>query len=296
MTKFPPSELVLNADGSIYHLHLQPEQIADTIITVGDPGRVEKVSRHFDAVEHRVSKREFLTHTGRIGSKRLTVISTGIGPDNIDIVINELDALANINLETRELKHEKKTLTFIRVGTSGAIQPDLPVGDFVVSSYGIGLDNLMYFYDWQHHLDEAEMQDAFYDFLRETGRLPVRPYLFGGSPPLVHALGKNMHPGITITSPGFYGAQGRQLRAVSRLSSAAIERLSHFAFNGHRITNFEMETAAIYGLSRVLGHKAASCNVLLANRSRNTFVEDTGAVVEKLIVEVLERIVEMELA
>ncbi len=294
MTKFPPSELVLNPDGSIYHLHLLPEQIAGTIITVGDPGRVEKVSRHFDAVELRVAKREFITHTGRIGRKRLTVISTGIGPDNIDIVINELDALANIDLKTRELKPEKTTLTFIRVGTSGAIQPDLSVGDFVVSSYGIGLDNLMYFYDWQHHLQEAEMQDAFYDFLRETGPLPVRPYLFGGNPELVHALGKNMHMGITLTSPGFYGAQGRQLRAPSRLSSGAIERLSHFAVNGHRITNFEMETAAIYGLCRVLGHRAASCNVLLANRSLNTFVEDPGAVVEKLIEEVLERIVEMD--
>ncbi len=294
MAKFPPSELVLNPDGSIYHLHLLPDQIADTIITVGDPGRVEKISRHFDEVEHRVSKREFVTHTGRIGRKRLTVISTGIGPDNIDIVLNELDALANIDLTSRELKPEKKTLTFIRVGTSGAIQPDLSVGDFVVSSYGIGLDNLMYFYEWQHHLEEAEMQDAFYDFLRETGQLPVRPYIFGGSPPLVHALGKNMHMGITITSPGFYGAQGRQLRAISRLSGGAIERLSHFSLDGHRITNFEMETAAIYGLCRVLGHKAASCNVLLANRSRNTFVEDTAAVVEKLIVEVLERIAKMD--
>lgn len=290
MYKFPPSELVLNSDGSIYHLRLQPDQIADTIITVGDPGRVEKVSRHFDAIEHRVSKREFLTHTGRIGNRRLTVISTGIGPDNIDIVINELDALANINLQTRELKPDITPLTIIRVGTSGAIQPDLNVGEFVVSTYGIGLDNLMYFYDWQHHLQEAEMQDAFYDFLRETGPLPVRPYLFGGNPELIYALGKNMHAGITLTSPGFYGAQGRQLRAPARLSSAAIERLSHFAMDGHRITNFEMETAAIYGLCRVLGHRAASCNVLLANRSRNTFVENTADVVERLIVEVLERI------
>ncbi|MBX2929520.1 MAG: nucleoside phosphorylase [Saprospiraceae bacterium] len=294
MPKFAPSELVLNSDGSIYHLHLHPEQIADTILTVGDPGRVEKISRNFDTVEHRVAKREFVTHTGYIGRKRLSVISTGIGPDNIDIVVNELDALANIDLKTRTLKDKHTSLTLIRVGTSGAIQPDLEVGSFVVSSFGIGLDNLLYFYDWQHNLAEAEMQDAFYDYLRETGALPVRPYLFGGNPNVVQALSANMQPGITLTSPGFYGPQGRQLRAPSRLSSGAIERLSHFAFNGHRITNFEMETAAIYGLCRILGHRAASCNVLLANRSRNTFTDDPGAVVKKLIEEVLARVVEMD--
>lgn len=287
MTQFPPSELVLHPDGSIYHLHLHPEQIAGTIITVGDPGRVERVSRHFDAIEHRVSYREFTTHTGRIGSKRISVISTGIGPDNIDIVVNELDALVNIDLKNRTLKPEHTALDIIRVGTSGGIQPDLEVGDFVVSTYAIGLDNLMYFYDWQHHLEEAETQDAFYDFLRETGPLPVRPYLFGGSPALIQQVGSRMHRGITLTSPGFYGAQGRQLRAPGRLSGAAIERLSHFDFGGHRITNFEMETAAIYGLCRVLGHRAASCSVLLANRTRNTFSDNPGAIVERLIEEVL---------
>lgn len=294
MTHFPASELVLNPDGSIYHLNLHPYQIAPTIITVGDPNRVQAVSRHFDAVEHRVAKREFVTHTGRIGTKNLTVISTGIGPDNIDIVLNELDALANIDLEQRSLKPEKTALRIIRIGTSGAIQPELELGDFVISTHGIGLDNLMYFYEWQQREEEAALHDAFYAFLEESGHLPVKPYIFGGNTDLIKTLGEKMTPGITLTSPGFYAPQGRRLRGPSRLASTDIQRLSNFSHQGLRISNFEMETAAIYGLSRVLGHSAASCNVLLANREKNQFHATPQQAVERLIEEVLGKLLEME--
>ena len=288
MTYFPPSELVLNPDGSIYHLSLHPEQVAPLIITVGDPGRVQAVSKHFDAIDHRVSKREFLTHTGRIGTKKITVISTGIGPDNIDIVLNELDALVNIDLEQRLLKPEKTTLDIIRIGTSGALQPDFELGDFVISTYGIGLDNLMHFYEWIQREDEAALQDALLAFLEESGALPVTPYLFGGDKGLINALKGGMKEGITLTSPGFYAPQGRMLRGTSRLVASDIERLSNFSFRQRHISNFEMETAAIYGLSRVLGHRAASCNVLLANRIKNKFHPAPQQAVERLIERVLD--------
>ncbi len=287
MKHFPPSELVLNPDGSIYHLHLLPDQIADTILTVGDPGRVEMISSRFDAVECRVHKREFITHTGRIGTKRLTVISTGIGPDNIDIVLNELDALANINLADRSPKPQHTVLTFIRTGTSGAIQPDLEAGSFVVSAYGIGLDNLMHFYEWRHLPHEADMQQALDAFLLHTGPLPVQPYVFAADSNLVESLRLRMPPGITLTSPGFYAPQGRTLLGKTKLKPQDIDRLSHFEHQSLRIANFEMETAAIFGLSRVLGHRAVSCNVLLANRVRHTFIEDTSAAVSRLVDEVL---------
>lgn len=287
MNHFPPSELVLNPDGSIYHLHLLPEQIANTILTVGDPARVELISSRFDAVECRVRKREFITHTGRIGAKRLTVISTGIGPDNIDIVMNELDALVNIDLTSRAPKPQHTALTFVRVGTSGAIQPDLEVGNFIVSAYGIGLDNLMRFYEWRHLPHEADMQRALDTFLQDTGLLPVQPYVFAADMGLVESLRPRMTPGITLTSPGFYAPQGRTLRGKARLQPKDIDRLSRFECQSLRITNFEMETAALFGLSRVLGHRAVSCNVLLANRARQTFVENTGAAVSRLIDEAL---------
>ncbi len=287
MNHFPPSELILNPDGSIYHLQLLPGQIADTILTVGDPARVELISSRFDAVECRVHKREFITHTGRIGTKRLTVISTGIGPDNIDIVINELDALVNIDLANRVPKLQHTALTFVRVGTSGAIQPHLEVGNFIVSAYGIGLDNLMHFYEWHHLPHEANMQQALDTFLQNSGPLPVQPYVFAADINLVESLRSSMPPGITLTSPGFYAPQGRTLRGKTRLQPQDIDRLSHFECQSLQITNFEMETAALLGLSRTLGHKAVSCNVLLANRTRHTFVEHAGAAVSRLIDEVL---------
>jgi uridine phosphorylase len=290
MLHFPASELVLNPDGSIYHLNLHPEQIAPIIITVGDPGRVPEVSKYFDAIEHRVSKREFVTHTGRIGAQSLTVISTGIGPDNIDIVLNELDALVNIDLKNRSLKAIKTTLHIIRIGTSGSLHEEFELGDFVISAYGIGLDNLMHFYEWTPREDEAALQDALQIFLEESGALPVQPYLFGGDPQLIQALSPGMAAGITLTAPGFYAPQGRQLRGRSRLTASDIERLSNFSHRHLLLSNFEMETSAIYGLSRVLGHRAASCNVLLANRKKNEFHPEPQQAIQNLIEHVLEGI------
>jgi len=288
MSSLSPSELILNADGSIYHLHLHPDQIADTLLTVGDPDRVERVSRHFDRVEHRVHKREFVTHTGYIGQKRLTVLSTGIGPDNIDIVLNELDALANIDFETRREKGKLKTLTIIRVGTSGALQRDIEPGQLVASTFGLGFDNLLTFYDLKPNMGEAELTTALRTFQEVTEHWPVRPYAVSGHSDLIRSVGKNMLLGITITSPGFYGPQGRNLRLRSRLT--ALDKMPHFRHRGHRITNFEMETSAIYGLCRLLGHRALSCNVILANRVRGTFSSEPQKDVDRLIREVLERV------
>lgn len=288
---FKPSELVTNADGSIYHLHLHPEQVATTILTVGDPGRVAKVSQYFDRIDYRVEKREFVTHTGELNGKRLTVISTGIGPDNIDIVINELDALFNIDLHSRQAKDQVTSLDIIRVGTSGAIQPDIPIGQFVASSYAIGLDNLMNFYMWQHRMDEASLLDAFREFLRENGELPVQPYLFGGSRQLLASYSDDAsHQGITLTSPGFYAPQGRQLRAAALMDEHTIQQLHTFEYEGQRILNFEMETSAIYGLCAMLGHRALSYSVLLANRARQEFSTDPDAAVDRLIRHVLDKL------
>lgn len=291
----PASELILNQDGSIYHLNLHPEDIAHTILTVGDPGRVPKVSRHFDEIELRKEKREFITHTGRIGRKRLTVISSGIGPDNIDIVLNELDALFNIDFESRQPKREKTVLNIIRIGTSGGLQPDVPVGSIVAARYGLGFDNLLHFYEYQPSMAEAELFDALQNFLQYAGRLPVPPYITEGSRTLLEDIAGEMFQGITITAPGFYGPQGRRLRLPPRLQSTFLEKLANFEFQQVKITNFEMETAAIYGLARLLGHRALSCNALLVNRPRGSFSEDPKQLENKLIETVLTRISDSEL-
>ena len=290
--KLRESELIINPDGSIYHLKLRPEQIADTILTVGDPGRVGRVSRHFDTIEHKLEKREFHTHTGTLNGRRLTVLSTGIGPDNIDIVLNELDALVNIDLETREVRKEHRQLRIIRVGTCGCLQPDIPVDAFVSSAYGLGLDNLFDFYEYHPNLGEAELFDELQDFLLHAGALPVRPYFFEGAPDLRRRLSANMHTGITLTCPGFYGPQGRQLRLRSRLQLDLIETMSNFESHGLKLLNFEMETSAIFGLARLLGHQAASCNVVLANRRDRTFSPNPQAAIDRLIEEVLERLMD----
>ncbi len=286
MATFSPSELILNADGSIYHLQLLPHHMADTILTVGDPNRVSLVSAHFDKVEYQIQKREFLTHTGWIGERRLTVISTGIGPDNIDIVINELDALANIDLESRTEKKEKKSLKIIRVGTSGALQPDLNPGQLVVSAFGLGLDNLLSYYSFSPNLGEAELTSALLTFQEETERWPAQPYSVSADYHLLNTMGKEMTAGITLTSPGFYGPQGRNLRLKSRMAS--LQTLPVFQYKGYRITNFEMETAALYGLCRLLGHQAVSCNVILANRFQGTFSKNPKSDINYLIQKVLQ--------
>lgn len=284
------AELILGEDGSIYHLHLRPEQVADLIITVGDPNRVELISRHFDKIEYQSAKREFVTHTGELAGRRLTVISTGIGPDNIDIVINELDALFNIDFETRLPKDQHRQATFIRVGTCGSLQPGFSPGDFILSAYGIGLDNLMSFYEYQNQLHELELYDDLTAFLAEMGPLPVNPYVFAGDKTLLERFGPNWAQGITLTSPGFYGPQARRLRAPGLMTAAQIQQLAQFKYKNYRITNFEMETSALYGLCSVLGHRALSASVILANRYAGTFSADPARDADNLIKAVLEEI------
>ncbi len=290
MSQIPSSELVLNPDGSIYHLNLRPEDIAPTILTVGDPERVGRVSRHFDRIEFRRQKREFVTHTGWLGNRRLSVISTGIGPDNIDIVLNELDALVNIDLASRRPKDTHTQLQLVRIGTSGGLQPDLEVDSFVAARFGLGFDNLLSFYEYLPNLAEATLTDELRTFLEYAGHLPVTPYICEGSTMLANVIGEGMHHGITITAPGFYGPQGRQLRLRPRLNPSAIRSLANFSYEGLRILNFEMETAAIFGLSRLLGHRALSCNVLIANRSTGVFSADPYAAIDRLIETVLENV------
>lgn len=286
MNRIAESELIINGRGAIYHLDLKPEELADTIIVVGDPERVKKVSKHFDRIECKQQHREFITHTGYIGYNRLSVMSTGIGPDNIDIAINELDALANIDFETRLIKKDFHKLQIIRFGTSGSLQADIPVDSFVASTHGLGLDNLLNFYAYDKSQDELEMANAFAE---QTDLDPAitSPYAFKGSETLINKFGSEFHKGITVTCPGFYGPQGRILRLGVR-NPDLIDRLTQFKFNNHRITNFEMETSAIYGLGRLLGHDCLSVNAIVANRVVQQFSKDGNAAVEQLIIKALE--------
>lgn len=281
MQKIAESELIINQRGAIYHLNLRPEELADTVITVGDPGRVKEVSKHFDHIEHSFQHREFITHTGFIGKKRLSVISTGIGPDNIDIVLNELDALVNIDFQSRHIKENLTSLRIIRVGTSGALQGDIPVDGFVASTHGIGMDNLMHFYREKHNEEEKQILHSFVTQTQLHNHLSY-PYIFGGSASLMKMFTKDVFHGITVTCPGFYGPQGRVLRlglALPHLNDA----LTNFSFGQHRITNFEMETAAIYGLGTSLGHQCLSLSAIVANRVSRTFSKNGDAAVENLI-------------
>jgi uridine phosphorylase len=280
------SELILNKDGSIYHLNLRPEQVAPLIITVGDQDRVAKVSQHFDRIEHRVRKREFITHTGWIGSQRLSVISSGIGPDNIDIVVNELDALFNIDFQTRQPKSSPTPLTFIRLGTAGGLQAEVPVDSLVASTGGIGLDGLLQFYEapeqQQHTVVEALRRHfgSAWDF-------PVAPYFAAADPEMIEQFSDGFYQGYTATNPGFYGPQGRQLRAPVRLPDY-LDRLQQFQHDGTKILNLEMETAALFGLSHLLGHRAISLSAVIANRALGQFSRDTGKAVANLIRATLE--------
>lgn len=288
MSQLSSSELILNPDGSIYHLHLLPQHIADTIITVGDPDRVPLVSRYFDEVEVKISKREFVTHTGRLGHKRLTVISTGIGTDNIDIVLNELDALVNIDLKDRTIRPQKKQLNFIRVGTTGGLQKQHTVGSLVSSALTIGFDNLLHYYNYQADDRAAAMESAFLSRFKE---LPVQVYSGSADPELMEAVTANWIKGITFSAPGFYAPQGRSLRLQSRLSAQLLDNFADFTFKDLKITNFEMETSALLCLSQLLGHRAISCSVILANRADGTFSKDPAGDVDRLIRTVLEKLV-----
>ena len=282
------SELILNPDGSIYHLHLLPDAVAPIILTVGDQDRVPLVSRYFDRIEHRAQKREFVTHTGWVGNTRLSVISTGIGPDNIDIVFNELDALFNIDLKTRQVKTQHTPLTFLRIGTAGSLQADIPVDGFVVSSGGIGMDGLLQFYQ-----APAQQQHPLLDALRRhfagIWDFPLSPYYAPADPALAGAFKEGYYSGITATNPGFYGPQGRLLRAAVRLPKY-LDVLQGFVFENQRIANLEMETAAMYGLSQLLGHRALSISHILANRPLGQFSADPARAMDRLIQQILEKI------
>lgn len=285
------SELIITSEGRIYHLGLHPDDIAHTIITVGDPDRVARVSRHFDRIDLKIAKREFVTHTGWIGSKRLTVLSTGIGPDNIDIAVNELDALVNYDFNTLDPKEALTPLRIIRLGTSGAIQEDIDPGTMVISRFGLGLDNLMQYYLYENTTREKELLETLNTFLQFRFALPTSPYVFEGDSFLANTLGQGLEQVITLTSPGFYGPQGRALRAPVRLNSTALDSLRHYHFGEYRIANFEMETSAIFGLAHLLGHQAISCNVILGNRIKKTFSSDAYSSIDRMIVLQLERIV-----
>jgi uridine phosphorylase len=285
MQAIAESELIINSRGAIYHLDLRPEELATTIFTVGDPDRVIAVSKHFDKVEHRAQHREFVSHTGYIGKKRVTVVSTGIGTDNIDIVLNELDALVNIDLLTRQVKPQFTPLTIIRMGTSGALQKDIPVDSFVASTHGLGIDNLLNFY---RHEDTEEDYALLQSFTTQTQlhhRL-AQPYISGASPTLLRHFVTGFHQGITVTCPGFYGPQGRVLR-LGLSQPELIDKLTTFSYGPHRVTNFEMETAGIYGLGKLLGHHCLSLSAIVANRISKTFSADGNKAVERLITETL---------
>ncbi len=291
MLKIAESELILNSRGAIYHLDVRPEEIADLIITVGDPDRVKEVSKYFDKTEHTYQHREFVTHTGMLGSKRISVVSTGIGPDNVDIVLNELDALVNINFETRTINPELKHLTIIRMGTSGALQEDIPVDSIVATTHGLGIDNLLNFYHHDNNDEEMQIIQQFVAHTQISGNFS-QPYISTAGAAILKHFVDGFHHGITITCPGFYGPQGRVLR-LGLTNPELIDRLSSFTFGPHRITNFEMETSAIYGLGKLLGHQCLSLSAIVANRIKKEFSKDGNAAVENMIQKSLEIIAGM---
>lgn len=281
MDRIPESELILDSRGGVYHLGLRPEEIAPTVFLVGDPGRVKAVSRYFDRIEFECQHREFITHTGYIGSKRLSVISTGIGPDNIDIAVNEIDALANIDFESRTVKASLSSFELIRLGTSGSLQADIPVDSFVAGTHGLGFDNVMHFYQKENTPAEIDLVEAF---KLHTGLTSgnVLPYVFAGSTKLLDLFADKYVHGITIGCPGFFGPQGRILR-LPLAYPGLVDKLSHFRHQEHYISNFEMESSAIYGLGRLLGHQCVSLNVIVANRVTKQFSTDAAKAVDNLI-------------
>ena len=284
------SELILNPDGSVYHLNLKPEHIATDILFVGDQNRVEKITKHFSNIEFSLQKREFKTQTGIYKGKRITVISTGIGPDNIDIVMNELDALVNIDLKTKTIKEKLTSLNIVRIGTSGSLQATIPCDSIILSQYGLGLDNMLrsYLIDSVSHptMEEAFIAHANWD-LRKG-----KPYMIACSEALEKRIESDeMHKGITATAGGFYGPQGRVLR-LNIQDDALNSKMDHFIFDNQRITNIEMETAAIYGLGKLLGHHCLSLNAIIANRASGTFSEDPYKAVDELIAYTLRKMTE----
>ncbi|MFZ1693994.1 MAG: nucleoside phosphorylase [Flavobacteriales bacterium] len=283
-----PSELVLNPDGSVYHIALRPEQLGDTVLVVGDQGRVEKVSRHFERIEHRVQNREFVAHTGVYKGMHITALSTGIGTDNIDIVLNELDALVNIDLAARSPKRAHKSLRIIRLGTCGALQEDIPVDSLIVSAYGVGLDNVLHYYAYENTDAETRLLNELLAHTEWPDNLPL-PYVAAGDKELIERLGHGNTVGITFTAGGFYGPQGRQLRLLPSVDGLN-ERISSFAHADLRATNYEMETSALYGLGGMLGHRTCTVCCVVANRLRKEYSKDHHAAIDHMIAQVLERL------
>jgi len=288
MSKLASSELILNNNNSVYHLNLHPHQIAKDIIIVGDPGRVSIISSYFDSIEHKVSNREIVTHTGTLKGMALTVMSSGMGPDNIDIVLNELDALVNIDLENRTIKMEHTALNIIRLGTSGSLQEAIPVDSFVISEYAVGLDGLMNFYNYKQTSIETELLEQFY-IQTDYNKTFAQPYFIKSSSKLFEKLKDGCIPGITATAGGFYGPQGRTLR-IPLKETQLNEKLRDFNLNGKIITNFEMETSALYGLSRALGHNACTVCAIIANRFSGEFSKDHKKPIINLIEKTLDKL------
>lgn len=286
---FAESELIINGDGSIFHLHVKPEQLADKVILVGDPGRVALVSSHFETKECEVESREFRTVTGMYKGKRISVVSTGIGCDNIDIVVNELDALANIDFSTRTEKKEKRSLTIVRVGTCGGLQPYTPAGTFVASEKSIGFDGLLNFYAGRNDVCDLEFEKAFTEHMNWNPQL-CAPYVIDSNKELFERIaGDDMVHGVTIACGGFFGPQGRELR-VPLADPHQNKKIMAFEYNGYKITNFEMESSALAGLSALMGHKAMTCCMVIANRVAKNANTGYKGTIDNLILEVLDRI------
>jgi len=288
MKKIGESELILNSDGSIFHLHLLPGDVAQDIILVGDQDRVEVISAYFDKIEVKKKNREFVTHTGYYKGKRLSVISTGIGTDNVDIVINELDAITNIDLSLRVEKAEKKSLSFVRIGTSGALQADIPVDTPVVSKYAIGFDGMLNFYADRNSVADLQMESAFKSFV-DWNQLLASPYFVKATDRVFNSIASDFRSGITISANGFYGPQGRVLR-LPIVDANLNEKISNFDYKGMKITNYEMESSAIYGLSALLGHEAVTVCNIIANRMRKEYSKDYKKSLNLLIEKVLDRL------
>ena len=285
MSRIPESELIINPDGSVYHLNLKPGDVADRIITVGDPGRVYRISRFFDSLEFEMNKREFITHTGTYKGKRITVISTGMGTDNIEILMTELDAIFNIDLKSREIKKKKKKLNIVKIGTSGSIQPDLRLGTHLVSEYAIGLDSLYAYYLFPQDQTGIEISCK----LKEVLNLNFMPYCCKCSESLKEKIAWDMQTGNTLSAPGFYAPQGREIRIKPR-NPSFLNELVYFHHNDFWLSNFEMEASAYYGLGKMLGHEVLCLSAIIANRAKKTFSRQYNVIIDKLIQKVIERI------
>ena len=289
MKYFAPSELIINEDGSVFHLHIRPEQLADKIILVGDPGRVNLVASHFDTREYEVESREFRTITGMYKGKHITVLSTGIGCDNIDIVVNELDALANIDFQTRHEKAELRSLEMVRIGTCGGLQPNTPVGTYIISAKSIGFDGLLNFYAGRNDVCDLEFEKAFKAHMKWNPLL-CAPYVIDANSELTKRIGgEDMIRGVTIACGGFFGPQGRELR-LPLADPIQNQKIEDFVYQGWRITNFEMESSALAGLSRLMGHRATTCCMVVANRFAKEANTDYKGSIDGLIKKVLDRI------